>query len=82
MDSSDPANENARRHLPTIMNQFGCLFAKDAEGTPIASGTGTLIDVDGHKLIITADHVADQLADYSDEMSFIVYPPADIIVAK
>jgi hypothetical protein len=59
MDSSDPANEIARRHLPTIISQFGYLVVKDVEGTPIASGTGTLVDVDGHKLIVTADHVAD-----------------------
>jgi hypothetical protein len=82
MDSSDPGMDIAKRHLPAIMNQFGCLLAKDAEGTPIASGTGTLVEVDGHKMIVTANHVADELIEYSDELSFMVFPPADIVVAR
>src|SRR5262245_53891619 len=82
MDSSDPANEIARRHLPTMMNHLRCLVARDAEGTPLASGTGTLVDVDGHKLIITADHVAEQLAADPGEMSLFINPPADVIVTN
>jgi hypothetical protein len=82
MDSSDPANEIARGHLHTIINQFGCLVVRDAEGNPVASGTGTLVNVDGHKLIITADHVADELAAVPGEMSIFIYSSADDIVAN
>ena len=82
MDSSDPANEIAREHLHTIMSQFGCLVVRDAEGNPMASGTGTLVKVDGHKLIITADHVADELAAATGEMSLFIYPSADDIAAN
>ncbi len=82
MDSSDPANEIARGHIPTIMNQSGRLVVRDDEGNVKASGTGTLVDVDGQKLIITAHHVAKRLAAYTHEISLFVYPPADVIVAN
>ena len=81
MDSSDPAIEIARRHFLTIINQFGYLVVRDTEGFPLGSGTATLVDVDGHKLIITADHVADDLAASPGEMSVVVFPPADAPIA-
>src|SRR5262249_18808125 len=40
---------------------------------------GTLVDVDGHKLIMTAHHVAEKLAAYPNGMSIFVYPPGDVI---
>ena len=79
MDSPDPANEIARKHLPTIMNQFGCLVVRDTEGNVTAAGTATLVEVDGHKLIMTAYHVAEDLAAYPGEISLFVYPPGDVI---
>jgi len=81
MDSPDPAIEIAKKHFPTIMNQFGILVARDAEGTPMGSGTVTLVDMDGHKLLLTADHVADELAASPGEMSVFVYPPGDAPIA-
>lgn len=81
MDSSELENEIVRGHIPTILNQIGRLVVRD-ESKVIGSGTGTLVDIDGHKLIITAHHVAEELAAYSDEISLFVLPPADVIVAN
>jgi hypothetical protein len=82
MDSSELENEIARGHIPTIMNQIGRLDVRDDVDNVIASGTGTLVDVYGQKLIITAHHVAKRLAAYPHGISLFVYPPADVIVAN
>jgi len=82
MDSSELAKELAGRYLPTITNQFGHLFVRDAQGKITASGTATFVDVDGYKLIVTADHVASQLAADSDAMSLFILPPADVLIAS
>jgi len=61
MDSSELENEIVRGHIPTIMNQIARLVVRNDEGKVTGSGTGTLVDIDGHKLIITAHHVAAEL---------------------
>jgi hypothetical protein len=82
MDSSEQAKELAGKYLPTIINQFGHLFVRDAQGKITASGTATFVDIDGYKLIVTADHVASQLTADPGEMLLFLLPPADILVAS
>jgi hypothetical protein len=82
MDSSELARELATRYLPTIINQFGCLVLRDPQGKFTASGTVTFIDIDGHKLIVTADHVATRLAAGSGEMALFTLPSYDVLIAS
>lgn len=82
MDSSELAKELAKKYLPTIINQFGCLVLRDDQGKVIASGTVTFVDIDGHKLIVTADHVATRLASGVGEMSLFMLPPVEVLNAS
>ena len=75
MESSELAQRLADRYLPTIMNHFGWLGLRDAQGQVMASGTATFIDIDGHKLIVTADHVAAQLTTDTGEVSLLITSP-------
>jgi len=74
--------ELARRYMPTIINQFGCLALRDAYGKVTASGSAIFLDLEGVKLIVTADHVASQLIAGEGEISLFVLPPADVLLAS
>ena len=78
MESSELAKELAGSYLPTRINQFGCLVVREAEGT--ASGPATFIDVDGHTLSVTADHVAERLAASSGAMSLFTLPGSALVL--
>jgi hypothetical protein len=82
MDSSELAKELATRYLPTIISQFGCLVLRDPQGKVTASGTVTFVDIDGHKLLVTAEHVAARLTAGPGEMSLFTLPPYDDLIAS